>query len=122
MKYLLTIFGKRIIDVSKLEYLGEDEKNYMFCSVRKNGEKSKTIKYFNKKVIYRASDNIHDMFDGYALIEFGELESIYLKSDGWKYVQIEDCLHSESKIYGFILHKTGLLFVAEIDQTGIKLL
>ena len=125
MKYIRTIYGKKIMDVSKLKYVGETDTSYMFCKVYKNGKESKVIKCFTKKVILKTADTIEELCDKWVFdnkfgeknvikdIDFCSLETMKRRFDKGLITNVRLAIWTDK----------GLIFVARMNNKGeLKLL
>ena len=112
MKYIRTKYGNKIIDVSKLKYIGENETDYMFCKVYKNGKESKLVKCFTKKVILKVADTIEELCDCF-IGKVGDEEYIHLIGlwERKNYPAIKE-------VYGAVWTGWGLRYVAKMNDRG----
>lgn len=140
MKYIRTKYGKSIIDVSKLKYVGEDENDYFFCKVYKNGKESKVVKCFTKKVITKVADTIEELCDVivcrnelfYPLtsnregneFDWEEINSLRTSAcmSEEEYNKIKETTNDFEpyfyKVFGAIWTDRGLIYVAKMNDKG----
>ena len=111
MKYIRTKYGKKIIDVSKLKYVGEDENDYFFCKVYKSGKESKVIKCFTKKVITKIADTIEELFDEFVVFDSKGKPQVYSPFDVKEWT-------INTKLFGAIWTDKGLIYVAKMNEKG----
>ena len=119
MKYIRTKYGKKIIDVSKLKYVGEDENDYLFCKGYKNGKESKVVKCFTKKVITKVADTIEELCDEFV---FNVENQGHLIINNYKRTLEIAKSGNEDKnkfiCYGAIWTDKGLIYVAKMNDKG----
>ena len=111
MKYIRTKYGKKIIDVSKLKYVGEDENDYFFCKVYKSGKESKVVKCFAKKVISKVADTIEELCDEFVVFDKDNKPQVYspFNLKVWT---------TDNNLFGAIWTDKGLIYVAKMNDKG----